>query len=63
MESKTFTVTGTYTEKGSEKKFSKEISSHNEAFAREKLLSTIGSKHKIARKSIKITMVKEKGAK
>jgi large subunit ribosomal protein LX len=39
--------------------FSKEVESINENTAREKVLSTFGSKHKINRNLIKIDSVKE----
>jgi large subunit ribosomal protein LX len=40
-------------------KFSKEVESINEKNAREKILSTFGSKHRINRNLIKIESVKE----
>ena len=39
--------------------FSKEVESNNEKNARDKILSTFGSKHKINRNLIKIESVKE----
>ena len=39
--------------------FSKEVESNNEKNARDKILSTFGSKHKINRDQIKIESVKE----
>jgi large subunit ribosomal protein LX len=39
--------------------FSKEVESNNEKNAREKILSTFGSKHNINRSLIKIESVKE----
>jgi large subunit ribosomal protein LX len=40
-------------------KFSKEVESNNEKNARDKVLSTFGSKHRINRNLIKIESVKE----
>ncbi len=62
MDEKTFTITGTYREKNEDKKFTKELNAFNENFAKEKVLSQIGSKHKIARNGIKISSIAEKKA-
>jgi len=35
------------------------IDAHNEAFAREKILSTLGSRHRVTRNSIRIESVEE----
>ena len=40
-------------------KFSKEVEAKSERHAREKVLSTYGSKHKVERRLIKIKSVKE----
>jgi large subunit ribosomal protein LX len=40
-------------------KFSKEVESNNEKNARDKILSTFGSKHRLNRNLIKIESVKE----
>lgn len=60
MQEKTFWIDGTYREKNADKKFGKEIKAVNEAYAREKVLSQIGSKHKVGRHGIKIGAVKER---
>ena len=60
MQEKTFMVTGTYVEKKGEKKFAKEIGAQNENFAKEKVLSQVGSKHKVRRNAIKIRSITEK---
>ncbi|HZX34143.1 MAG TPA: 50S ribosomal protein L18Ae [archaeon] len=60
MEEKIFSVAGTFEKKG-EKKFSKEVSAANEKFAVEKVLSSMGSKHRLKRDRIKISAVKEAG--
>ena len=56
---KEFTVTGKFTEKGREKKFSKKISCLNEAQARERTMQLFGSKNRIKRRNILIEEVKE----
>ncbi len=58
MGEKNFTITGTYKEKGNEKKFTKQMTAVNENYATEKIMSEIGSKHKIKRNKIQITEVK-----
>jgi len=60
MQEKTFTISGTYKEKGADKKFTKEITAVNEGYAKEKALSQIGSKHGTQRNAIAITSVAEK---
>lgn len=57
MEQKVFVVTGTFRQKNGEKKFSKEVMAHNESFAREKIMSGFGSRHKLKRNAIIIGSV------
>ncbi len=60
MEQKTFEVSGTYSVRDGQGKFTMEVRAHNEGFAREKTLAELGSRHKLKRKSVKITAVMEK---
>ncbi|HLC92160.1 MAG TPA: 50S ribosomal protein L18Ae [archaeon] len=60
MVEKVFTIAGTYAEKSGEKKFTKEMSAINQNFAREKVLSQIGSKHGVLRNAIKIASITER---
>jgi len=60
VEEKTFTISGTYQDRGEMKKFSKEVSAQNENYAREKTFSLIGSKHKVKRNAIAIKEVSGK---
>ena len=60
MQDKTYTIKGTYKERSEDKKFTKEIKAVNEGYAREKLLSQIGSKHRVNRHGVKIASVQEK---
>ncbi|HLC80032.1 MAG TPA: 50S ribosomal protein L18Ae [archaeon] len=60
MEQKTFTIKGAYSFRGKPQKFSKEITAHNQTYAKEKTLSAIGSKHKIKRNAIQIQTIEEK---
>jgi len=54
-----YVVKGTFKAGHSWEKFTKNIESQNEKNAREKTLSTFGSKHRIARALIKIESVTE----
>mgnify|MGYP005830592055 CR=1 FL=1 len=54
-----FIVEGTFKAGVQWEKFSKEVESVNENTAREKVLSTLGSKHRINRNLIRIESVKE----
>ena len=60
MEEKTFTIKGTYKEKNAMKKFVKEVTAVNQNYAKEKVLSIIGSKHKARRNKVKIESLEEK---
>jgi len=56
---KTFDVTGSFIERGEEKKFRKTVNAFNSNNATEKTLSLFGSKHRIKRNAIAINEVKE----
>jgi len=56
---KSFEVKGTFREKKEDKNFSMEFDSLNENTARQKALSTMGSRHKVKRVHVKIDSVKE----
>jgi len=56
---KNFEVKGTFRERNADKKFSKTVQTINENTAKEKILTLIGSKHKVKRIHIKIESVKE----
>ncbi len=58
-EMKNFDVTGSFIEKGVQKKFAKTVNALNSNNAAEKTLSLFGSKHRIKRKAIAINEVKE----
>lgn len=60
MSEKIFIISGNYMEKQVMKTFEKEVKAVNENFAKEKILSNIGSKHKINRYRITIENVLEK---
>ena len=60
MEQRTFVVKGTFIERKETKKFGKEVTAHNEGFAREKVLSDLGSRHKLRRSAVKIDSVQAK---
>ena len=59
MQDKKFMVKGTFIEKGKTSTFSKEVNAVNKALAAEKILSRIGSNHKIKRNAIKINETTE----
>ena len=59
---KAFLVTGHFADPRKEQPFSIEMAAEDEAAAREKTLSTIGSRHKMKRWQITITDVKELSA-
>ncbi|MFH1225042.1 MAG: 50S ribosomal protein L18Ae [Candidatus Diapherotrites archaeon] len=54
-----FAVSGTFLEKDNYKKFTKIVSAYNEANAREKAFSLMGSKHAVKRRHVKIDSAKE----
>lgn len=60
MQEKTYTMKGTYRQKNREMTFSKDLKALNENHAKEKLFSTVGSKHKIKRNAITIKEAAEK---
>ncbi len=60
MENKTYEVSGTFTDKTGERKFTRDVNAHNEKFAKEKVFSEFGSRHKIRRNAVKIATAKEK---
>lgn len=60
MELKTFEIKGTYQEKRVNwKPYTKVLTAPNEVQARERILTQIGSKHRLARPYIKIESVTE----
>jgi large subunit ribosomal protein LX len=59
MKEKKFEITGKFSEKGKEKKFSKKLTALNELRATDKALSLLGSSHKVKRRKIEINEVKE----
>jgi len=56
---KVFEVFGEYVEKGEKKKFHTILKSLNEKTASEKIMSIMGSRHKIKRRSIYLNEIKE----
>ncbi|MFH1587034.1 MAG: 50S ribosomal protein L18Ae [Candidatus Diapherotrites archaeon] len=54
----TFEASGTFLERGKEKKFTKLVFGFNERTARENLFALMGSKHKLKRRVIKINGIK-----
>ncbi len=55
----TFVVQGQFKAGVQWEKFSKEVEALNQKNAEEKMLSTIGSRHKVERRLVKIESVKE----
>jgi len=53
-----YEIAGTFMEKGSEKKFTKQVKGFNENTATENLYALMGSKHKLKRRAIKINEIK-----
>ena len=60
MAEKTFVLNGTYRDQREIKKFANEVLAVNENYAKEKTLSTMGSKHKVKRHAIFIDEITEK---
>jgi large subunit ribosomal protein LX len=56
---KKYTVTGEFRAGRQWEHFNTTIDAHNEAFAREKILSTLGSRHKVRRNRIRFESVEE----
>lgn len=57
---KGFRVTGSFADvRAGQQPFSVEVAAENEEAAKEQIISTLGSKHKVKRWQIKITEVKE----
>lgn len=56
---KAFRISGRFRMGRAWQPFAKEVAAADEAAAREKLLSVLGSQHKVARKYIEITKVAE----
>ena len=59
MSEKTFEAKGIFLLNKKENAFAKTVTAINENFAKEKILSKIGSDHKIKRHKIKINEIKE----
>ncbi|MFW9907470.1 MAG: 50S ribosomal protein L18Ae [Candidatus Thorarchaeota archaeon] len=59
MSSKVWRATGAYLKNKRKYRFSRELMGLKEAHVREKVLSEIGSRHRVRRKDISFTQVKE----
>ena len=59
MSSKVWRAIGTYKKRGKTFRFSKEMLSEKEAHVKEKVMSELGSRHRVKRKDISITKVEE----
>ena len=56
---KKYTVTGEFRAGLRWEHFSTVVESHNDALARERVLSTLGSRHRVSRNAVRITSVEE----
>ena len=56
---KNFEIMGIFLVKGKEHKFSKKLSALNEGLAAERIYTLMGSKHKLKRRNIQISEIKE----
>ena len=59
MSSKVWRAIGSYKKRGKTFRFSKEMLSPKESHVREKVMSELGSRHRVKRKDIIITKVEE----
>lgn len=59
MSSKIWRASGAYTKKKRAFTFSRELLGEKEAHIREKILSELGSRHRVKRREINITEIKE----
>ena len=59
MSSKVWRASGTYKKKGKTYSFAKEMISPKEAHVKERVLSELGSRHRVKRKDIAISKVEE----
>ena len=59
MSSKIWKASGEYTKKNRKFVFTRELLADKEAHAREKILSELGSRHRVKRREIDISMIKE----
>lgn len=59
MSSKIWRASGTYKKNKKKFTFTRELLADKEAHVREKILSELGSRHRVRRKEIDVTMVKE----
>lgn len=59
MDTKVWRATGSYRKNRTRFTFSKELIADKEAHAREKMLSELGSRHRVRRKDIEITDIAE----
>ena len=59
MTEKVWRASGEYKKKNKKFVFSRELLGEKEAHVREKILSELGSRHKVKRKEITITMITE----
>ena len=59
MSSKIWRASGAYTKKKRTFTFSRELLGEKESHIREKILSELGSRHRVKRKEISITEIKE----
>jgi ribosomal protein L20A (L18A) len=60
---KFFEVKGEFSERGKKKKFTKKVKAESHKFAAEKIMCLMGSKHRIKRRHIALSEVKEMGEK
>lgn len=56
-----FEVKGEFGQKGKKRKFTKRVKAESHGFATEKIMCLIGSKHKVKRRHIVLSEVKEMG--
>ena len=59
MSPKVWRATGEYTKKNKKFRFTRELFAEKEAHVRERILSELGSRHRVSRKHIAIEEVKE----
>ena len=54
-----FEIKGIFRKKGADRAFSKEVEAKSESLAREKALSLLGSEHKVQRRFIQVSEIRE----
>ncbi len=60
---KFFEIKGEFAQKGKKRKFTKKVKAESHRFAAEKVMCLIGSEHKVRRRHIVLSEVKEVGEK